>query len=123
MIYFTKCLPQYFQYLPGTIHSYYNITDYIPYLCFTFPWLFCNCQSVFLIPSTFHPVSQHTYPLNPQTLFCIYQPLSVLFIHLYCSLDCTYNELFRFNSKKDATPIEDMWIASIDIKMFNIISH
>ena len=34
---FSKCSPQYFQYPPGTIHSYYNIIDYIPYAVFYIP--------------------------------------------------------------------------------------
>ena len=32
-----KVFPQHFHYLPGTVHSYYNIIDYIPYVVLDIP--------------------------------------------------------------------------------------
>ena len=60
----------------------------IPVMYFTSQWLYCNYQSIFLNPSPFSlsPIT----PLltgNHQSVFCIYESVSILFVHLYCCLD------------------------------------
>ena len=46
-----RVVPWHFKY-PLHPHSYYNITDYIPYTDLLTPWLFCNFQFVLLNPFT-----------------------------------------------------------------------
>ena len=68
-----------------TIHSYYNITDYVLYSALYIPVtvLLCTCDwykttnLYFLIPSHFHPFSQH--PTHLATI-------KILFVHLFFSL-------------------------------------
>ena len=66
-----------------------NTIDYIP--CFTSPWLFCDYQFVLINPFSFSPSSSNTPSSgNNQSVLCIYESVSILFFHLYCSLDYTY---------------------------------
>ena len=62
-----------------------------PMLYFISPWLFCNYQSVLLNPFTFYTQAPKPLPSgNLQSVFCVYESISISFVHLYCSLDCTY---------------------------------
>ena len=76
-------MPQYFQYSTGTIHSDYNIINYIPYAVLYIPvtillLLVCTSQFLYL----FHPVPQSPSPLAAISLFSV--PMSLLLFCLYC---------------------------------------
>ena len=82
--YTLQSCPPIFPVPAGTTHSYYNITDYVPYAVLPSPWLFCSCQSVLLNPFTFFTQSSNT-PLpsgNHHSVLCICESVSVLFIYI-----------------------------------------
>ena len=58
-------------------------------LYFTFPWLFCNYQLALLNPFTFFIQLPNLSPFY-QSFLWIYDSVSILCVHLFCSLDFTY---------------------------------
>ena len=72
IVYFIKCSLWYFQYPPGTIHSYYNIIYYIPYDVIYIPIHFVTTDFYLLITSHFCPV-----PPNPSLIDTISLCVSV----------------------------------------------
>ena len=66
-------------------------------------WLYSQCRNLypydyfvtthlyFSIPSPFSPSPPNSLPSgNHQSVLCVLKSASVLFVHLYCSLDSTY---------------------------------
>ena len=91
IIYFTKYCLLYFKYPPGTIHSFYTIIDSSLYCTFISLWLYCNYKFILLNPFTFSLSPPNPIPSsNHQFVFCIYESVSILFVHFFCSLDSTY---------------------------------
>ena len=74
----------------GAIHSYHSIIDYIPYALLTALWLFCNCQFVLLNLFTSCIQSPKPFPLAATSFLCVYESVSIFFVHLFSSLDSTY---------------------------------
>ena len=65
-----------------------SMATIFPVLTFTFPWLFCNTNLYFIIPSHFSPISLTPFLSgNHQNGLCIYDSVSVLLVHLFCFLD------------------------------------
>ena len=88
--YLTKCFPWYFQYPPGTVHSYYRLLTTFPTLYFTSPWLFWNYQSVLLSPITFYTHSPTCLTSGVhRSALCVYESTSILVFHLFCFLNST----------------------------------
>ena len=62
----------------------------LPMLYLASLWLFCNCRFV-LNPFTFSLPPTTLLPSgNQQSILCIYESASILFVYLFCSLDSTY---------------------------------
>ena len=85
--YTLQSFPSYFQHSLGTIHSHYNIIDYIPYVVLCFSWLFCNYQPVLLNPFPFSPSHPNPSPLKIISLFSV----------SICFLLCLFILFFKFH--------------------------
>lgn len=93
-----KVAPWYFQHQPITMHSYYNITDYIPHAIFYIPiTILLPPICIFLIPSPFSSSLPTSPPPLWQPSVCTYESLSILFVHfflIWCSKSLSLNSPF-----------------------------
>ena len=89
----TRWSPWYFQSPPGSIQlsSFITALTVFPELYFTPLWLFCNYQSVplNLVTVSARSPSPPPTPGNHQSVLCIYECVSIWFVHLFYSLDST----------------------------------
>ena len=90
IIYFTEWSPQYFKYLPGTIHSNYNIIGRMPEAV-----LFCNYPFILLNPFVFF-----SYPSTPYHLAAIKMFSVSMSLFLFCFLFMVCVFVFVFLGSK-----------------------
>lgn len=87
MVYLAKYSPRYIQHPPGTTHSYYNTVNCVPYAVLYLPVTILQLPVIHLNPFIFLtplPAPPPPPPSSGNHQFSVYEPVSMLFVHLLC---------------------------------------